>query len=242
MRHSRPGWQFPLFMGGGAGTVMSMTRQQARRPAGLVVIVALTVVGALVALVVGRAAAAEESKKESSMSVATTQPAAAAPLGFTVKDIDGKDYDLSRHRGQVVMIVNVASRCGLTPQYEGLQKLYDTYKDRGLVVIGFPANNFKGQEPGTDEEIKSFCTSKYGVTFPMMSKISVKGDDQHPLYKQLTDPVTNGPMAGDIGWNFTKFLVGRDGKVLARFDSKVKPDDAKVIETVETALSAAPQR
>jgi glutathione peroxidase len=220
-----------------------MTRPHApSRLPGLAVVVVAVVIVFGCGLFAAFASAAEEGKKESPMPAAATQPAAAAePLTFTVKDIDGNEYDLSKHRGQVVMIVNVASKCGMTPQYEGLQKLYDTYKDRGLVVVGFPANNFKGQEPGTDADIKTFCTSKYGVTFPMMSKISVKGDDQHPLYKQLTDPSTNGPFAGEIGWNFTKFLVGRDGKVVARFDSKTKPDDAKVIETVETALGGAPQ-
>jgi glutathione peroxidase len=134
------------------------------------------------------------------------------------------------------MIVNVASKCGLTPQYAGLEKLYDAYKDRGLVVLGFPANNFGGQEPGTDEEIKTFCTSKYDVSFPMMSKISVKGDDQHPLYTLLTAKTDTNTFAGDIGWNFTKFLVGRDGQVVARFDSKTKPDDAKLVAAVEQAL------
>lgn len=166
----------------------------------------------------------------------TTQPA--MPLTGVVKDIDGKDYDLGQLKGKAVMVVNVASKCGQTPQYEGLQKLYDTYKDRGFVVIGFPANNFKEQEPGTDAQIKQFCSTKYNVTFPVMSKISVKGDDKHPVYKTLTEPATAGEFAGEIGWNFTKFLIGKDGKIAARFNTKVKPDEPQVAEAIEKALAA----
>jgi glutathione peroxidase len=160
----------------------------------------------------------------------TTTPA--SPLRFVVKDIDGKDYDLAQLKGKVVLIVNVASKCGYTPQYEGLQKLYEKDKDGGLVIVGFPANNFKGQEPGSDEQIKEFCTSKYNVTFPMMSKISVKGDDQHPLYKQLTGA------KGEVTWNFNKFLIGRDGMLIEHFDSKVKPSDAKLTDAIDAALAA----
>jgi glutathione peroxidase len=162
----------------------------------------------------------------------------ASPLNFVVKDIDGKDYDLQQLKGKVVMIVNVASKCGLTPQYEGLEKLYSTYKDKGLVIVGFPANNFNGQEPGTNEEIKTFCTSKYNVTFPMMSKISVKGDDKHPLYKFLTEESTAGDFKGDIGWNFTKFLVDRNGNLFARFGSKTKPADEQIKDAIEKGLAA----
>jgi glutathione peroxidase len=162
-----------------------------------------------------------------------TQPA--SPLGHVVKDIHGNDYDLSQHRGQVVLIVNVASRCGFTKQYAGLEKLYRDHKDAGLVVIGFPANNFKGQEPGTNEEILQFCTGKYEVTFPMMSKIRVKGEDIHPLYKQLT---TEGEHKGEVGWNFTKFLIGRDGQVIARFASKVAPEARELTTAVQDGLSA----
>ncbi|MEO6436854.1 MAG: glutathione peroxidase [Tepidisphaeraceae bacterium] len=164
--------------------------------------------------------------------------AAKSPLDFVVKDIDGKDYDLAQLRGKVVMIVNVASKCGLTPQYEGLEKLYDTYQAQGLVVIGFPANNFNGQEPGTDAQIKEFCSTKYDVSFPMMSKISVKGDDQHALYKFLTEEATAGQFKGEIGWNFTKFIVDRDGQLFARFASKTKPGDAEVSAAIEKALAA----
>ena len=176
-------------------------------------------------------ALADESKSPA------TQPSS-APLSGVVKDIDGKDFDLAQLRGKAVMVVNVASKCGQTPQYAGLQKLYDTYKDRGFVVIGFPANNFKEQEPGTDAQIKAFCSTKYNVTFPVMSKISVKGDDQHPVYKRLTDPATAGEHAGEIGWNFTKFLIGKDGRIAARFNTKIKPEDPQVAEAIEKALAA----
>jgi len=167
-----------------------------------------------------------------------TQPAGSSPLAFTVKDIDGKDYDLAQLKGKVVMIINVASKCGFTKQYTGLEKLYEKYKDRGLVIVGFPANNFNSQEPGTDAEIKTFCSSKYNVTFPMMSKISVKGDDQHPLYDLLTHK-TPTDFRGEIGWNFTKFLVDRNGQVFARFASKTTPEDEQLVGAVEKALGAA---
>ena len=163
--------------------------------------------------------------------------AAKSPLDFVVKDIDGKDYDLAQLKGKVVMIVNVASKCGLTKQYAGLQKIYDTYKDRGFVIVGFPANNFGGQEPGSEEEIKTFCSMKYNVTFPMMSKISVKGDNQHALYDLLTHK-TPQEFQGEIGWNFTKFLVGRNGQVFARFASKTTPQDEQLVAAVEKALGA----
>ena len=166
----------------------------------------------------------------------STQPA--SPLEYKVKDIDGKDYDLSQLKGKVVMFVNVASKCGFTPQYKGLEEIYETYKDKGLVIVGFPANNFNHQEPGTEAEIKQFCTSKYNVTFPMMSKISVKGDDKHPLYKYLTEEPTAGDFKGDIGWNFTKFLIDRKGNVYARFGSRTKPDDKQLVEAIEKGLAA----
>ncbi len=155
-----------------------------------------------------------------------------------MKDIDGKEVDLSSYKGSVVMIVNVASKCGLTKQYAGLEALYRKYKDQGFIVIGFPANNFGGQEPGSDEDIATFCSTKYDVTFPMFSKISVKGDDKAPLYKNLTEKETAGEFAGEIGWNFTKFLVDRNGQIMARFESKTSPDNAKVAEAIETAIAA----
>jgi glutathione peroxidase len=157
-------------------------------------------------------------------------------LDFTMKSIEGKDVKLNSYRGKVVMIVNVASRCGFTPQYEGLQKIYQKYEGQGFVILGFPANNFMGQEPGTDEEIKSFCSLKYNVTFPMFSKISVKGADIHPLYKFLTDKATNPDFGGDIGWNFNKFLIDKNGKVIARFASTDKPESEKVVQAIESSL------
>ncbi|MGH9425541.1 MAG: glutathione peroxidase [Terriglobia bacterium] len=155
---------------------------------------------------------------------------------FTLKDIDRKEVNLGQYRGKVVLMVNVASRCGYTPQYEGLQKVYLKYKDRGFVILGFPANNFMSQEPGTDEEIKTFCSTKYNVTFPIFSKISVKGDDIHPLFKFLTAKETNPDFGGDIKWNFSKFLVDKSGKIIARFEPKVTPESDPVIQAIEKAL------
>jgi len=155
---------------------------------------------------------------------------------FTLKDIDGKPVKLEQFRGKAALLVNVASQCGYTPQYTGLQALYAKYKDQGLVVLGFPANNFGAQEPGNDADIKTFCTSKYDVTFPMFSKISVKGDDQHPLYQFLTNKETDPQFAGDIAWNFNKFLVDRKGNIVARFESKDAPESDQVVQAVEQAL------
>ena len=150
---------------------------------------------------------------------------------FTMNTIDGSPKPLGDLKGKVVLIVNVASRCGYTPQYTGLEQLYEKYKDQGFVIVGVPANNFGAQEPGTNEEIKTFCTRKYNVSFPMMAKVSVKGDDITPLYQYLTS--TEG---GDIKWNFTKFLIGKDGKVVARFEPKVTPDSADVSAAIEREL------
>ncbi|HKF26099.1 MAG TPA: glutathione peroxidase [Candidatus Acidoferrum sp.] len=158
---------------------------------------------------------------------------------FTVNSIDGEPTALARYQGQVVLVVNVASRCGFTPQYAALEKVYEKYRDRGFVVVAFPANNFGGQEPGSDKEIKTFCSTRYNVTFPMMAKVSVKGDDKTPLYRFLTDKPANPQTGGEIQWNFTKFLVGADGKIVARFEPNVTPDDPKVIVAIEQALSSA---
>ena len=166
--------------------------------------------------------------------------APASPLDFAVKSIDGKEQNLSAYKGKVVMIVNVASKCGFTKQYKQLEAVYKKYADEGLVIIGFPANNFGSQEPGTDEQIKAFCTSKFDVTFPMMSKISVLGDDKAPLYKFLTEKPTAGDFAGDIGWNFNKFIVDRNGNIIARYNSKATPDDPQVTSEIEKALAAKP--
>ena len=168
---------------------------------------------------------------------AQKQPAKpAGVLGFTMKNIDGKEVPLAGYKGKVMLLVNVASKCGQTPQYTQLEELYRKYQDKGFVILGFPANNFGQQEPGTDEEIKEFCSTKYDVTFDMFSKISVKGDDQHPLYRYLTAEETNSAFAGDVKWNFTKFLVNRDGAVVGRFESRVKPMSDEVVAAVEKAL------
>jgi glutathione peroxidase len=158
-------------------------------------------------------------------------------LGFQVRDIDHKPVDLSKYKGDVLLIVNTASQCGYTPQYEGLESTYRKYKSRGFAVLAFPANEFASQEPGSDEEIKSFCSSKYNVTFPLFAKIVVKGEGIHPLYQFLTSPETNPRFAGAIPWNFAKFLVNRKGEVIARFEPDDEPESAKVIGAVETALA-----
>ena len=155
---------------------------------------------------------------------------------FTLPSIDGKPMPLADFKGKVVLVVNVASRCGYTPQYSALESLYEKYKGQGFVIVGFPANNFGAQEPGTNEEIKTFCSRKYNVTFPMYGKVSVKGDDQTPLYQYLTKQ-TSAPIAGDIKWNFTKFLVDRNGNVVQRFESAVTPDSKEVVSGVEKQLS-----
>jgi glutathione peroxidase len=157
---------------------------------------------------------------------------------FTLNSIDGQATPLSSYKGKVVLLVNVASRCGFTPQYTALEALYEKYKDRGFVIVGIPANNFGSQEPGTNQEIKTFCTSKYQVTFPMMAKVSVKGSDITPLYQFLTDKALNPKTGGEIGWNFTKFLVDADGKVVARFDSAVKPESPEVSSAIVKALAS----
>jgi glutathione peroxidase len=157
------------------------------------------------------------------------------PLGFKMKGIDGKEVDLSKYKGKVVMFVNVASKCGLTKQYEQLQKLHEGYADKGLVIIGVPANEFGRQEPGTNEEIATFCKSEYGVKFPMLSKVVVKGKDICPLYKYLTEKETNPKFSGEIEWNFTKFLIVK-GEIVNRFGPRVAPNDKKVIEAVEAGL------
>jgi glutathione peroxidase len=147
--------------------------------------------------------------------------------------ITGETTSLNEFRGDVVLLVNTASKCGFTPQYEGLQSLHETYKDQGFTVIGFPANNFMRQEPGSDEQIMEFCTTEFGVTFPMMSKISVKGNDQHPLYTWLTE---ESPYPGKITWNFNKFLLDREGNVIARFGSRDEPESDEVVSAINAAL------
>jgi len=155
---------------------------------------------------------------------------------FKMNNINGEEVNLEDFQGKVVLIVNVASKCGFTPQYEGLQKIYTDYKDEGFIILGFPANNFLKQEPGNNEEIKTFCQINYGVTFPMFSKISVRGKDIHPLYELLTNKKTNPEFGGKISWNFNKFLINREGEIVNRFGSRVKPESEELIESIEKAL------
>jgi len=152
---------------------------------------------------------------------------------FTVKTIDGESYSLSQLKGKKVMVVNTASKCGLTPQYETLEAIYKQYKDKNFVIIGFPANNFMSQEPGTNSEIKNFCSEKYSITFPMMQKISVKGDDMAPLYKWLTSKTENGVMDSEVKWNFQKYLIDEMGKLIDVIPPKEKPDSEKVIKWIK---------
>jgi glutathione peroxidase len=157
-------------------------------------------------------------------------------LDFSLPDIGGTETPLRSFSGKVLLIVNVASKCGLTPQYKNLQGLFTRFKEKGLVVLGFPANNFLRQEPGTEKDIMAFCTDTYGVTFPLFSKISVKGKDIHPLYRFLTERETNPDFGGKIGWNFAKFLVDRGGRIVARFEPKLDPLDARIVSEIEKIL------
>jgi glutathione peroxidase len=168
--------------------------------------------------------------------LSATAFAASSVYDFTMPALNGSPTPLAGFKGKVVLVVNVASQCGYTPQYEGLQALYAKYRDQGFVIAGFPANNFGGQEPGTNEEIGAFCKSKFGVTFPMFSKISVKGSDQAPLYRFLTDKSANPKTGGEIQWNFTKFLVDRTGKVIQRFEPAVEPESKELVSAVESTL------
>jgi glutathione peroxidase len=199
------------FQQGWSGMITSIFREGTMRKIGLVFMLML-------GLVAGASARAERI------------------YDFTMKTIDGDKVSLSAYRGKVVLFVNVASKCGFTPQYAALESVYEKYKDKGFVIIGVPANNFAQQEPGTDAEIKTFCSNKYNVTFPMMSKVSVLGDDKAPLYVYLTGKETDPKFAGDIKWNFTKFLFDRDGNPVARFEPKTTPDSPEVTEAIEKAL------
>ncbi|MSU33335.1 MAG: glutathione peroxidase [Pedosphaera sp.] len=165
-----------------------------------------------------------------------TMTAASSLQDVKLKDIDGKDTSLKAYSGKVLLIVNVASKCGLTPQYEQLESTYQKFKGQGLEVLGFPCNQFGSQEPGTSAEIKTFCSSKYSVTFPLFAKLNVNPPEQHPFYTQLTGDSAMFP--GKIEWNFGKFLVGRDGKVIKRFAPQVKPDAPEVVQAIEAALKA----
>jgi glutathione peroxidase len=188
-----------------------------------------------VTLGVGRFVVVQASADEPKEKQVQTQ--APAALNFEMENIEGDTVKLEKYHGDVVLMVNVASKCGLTKQYKQLQKLHEDYAEKGLSILGFPANNFGKQEPGTDDEIATFCEKNYGVEFDMFSKISVAGDDQAPLYTFLTSEETNPKFAGKIGWNFEKFLVSRDGKVIARFAPRTKPDSKEVIKAIEAALA-----
>jgi glutathione peroxidase len=168
--------------------------------------------------------------------MAATASAADSLYDIPLKDIDGKDTSLKAYAGHPLLIVNVASKCGYTKQYAGLEEVYRKYKAKGFLVLGFPSNDFGGQEPGTNEEIKKFCSSKFDVTFPMFDKLHTKGAEQHPLYAALTGPTS--PVPGDVKWNFNKFLIGKDGKIIKRYDSKVTPDDAGLAADIDAALAA----
>jgi glutathione peroxidase len=174
-------------------------------------------------------ARAEDEKSETA-----TVPEA---LAFEVKSIDGEPVNLADYQGKVLLVVNVASKCGLTKQYDGLQGLYEKYQEQGLVVMGFPCNQFLGQEPESEEKIKEFCTTKFNVTFPMFSKLEVNGEAADPLYKYLTALETEPTGAGEISWNFEKFLIGRDGKVIARFEPRTTPESKELVAMVEKALA-----
>ncbi|MGM0547320.1 MAG: glutathione peroxidase [Bacteroidota bacterium] len=171
------------------------------------------------------------------MSFGTADTTTDSVYEFKTTNINGKETSLSKYSGKVLLIVNTASECGFTPQYEGLQKLHKEYKDEDLVILGFPANNFGGQEPGTDEEIKQFCKVNYDVGFPMFSKVSVKGDDQHPLFQYLTT-AENPDFTGEIKWNFEKFLIDTNGKLVHRFRSDVKPQSTEIIKAIEKELNS----
>ena len=155
---------------------------------------------------------------------------------YTLNSIDGQPVPFAAYKGKVLMLVNVASRCGYTPQYTALESIYEKYKDRGFVIVGVPANNFGAQEPGSNAEIKTFCTRKYNVQFPMMSKVSVKGSDTTPLYQYLTSASLHPKTGGEIKWNFTKFLFDRKGDILARFEPEVTPDSPEVVAAIEKAV------
>lgn len=182
---------------------------------------------------------AKTEKTKDSCDDCVCQKKETAPvLNFTVKNIEDKDVNLADYQGKVILMVNVASKCGYTKQYKGLEELYKKYKDQDFVILGFPANNFGSQEPGSNEEIAEFCESKFGVTFPMFAKISVKGDDKAPLYQFLTEEKTNPEHAGEVKWNFEKFLIGKDGKVVGHYASKVAPESEELVGAIEKQIAA----
>lgn len=167
------------------------------------------------------------------LTLSVTSLAQKSVYDFKVKDIEGKEFDFSTLKGKKVMIVNVASKCGFTKQYEALQKIYTEYSKQNFVIIGFPANNFLSQEPGTEEEIASFCKTTYGVTFPMMSKIDVVGDKMHPIYKWLTSKSLNNVLDSKVSWNFQKYLIDENGKLVAMINPRVKPDSQNIVDWIK---------
>ena len=166
------------------------------------------------------------------------EPKMASPLDYKLKDINDKEVDLAQYKGKVVLLVNVASECGYTPQYKGLQELHEAYKDQGVVVIGIPANEFGRQEPGSNADILKFCQNSYKVTFPMMAKVIVKGTGKTPLYEYLTGKDSNPDFAGEVGWNFEKFLIGKGGKVVGRYKSSVEPMSETIVGAIKKELEA----
>ncbi|MEW6757072.1 MAG: glutathione peroxidase [Acidobacteriota bacterium] len=193
-------------------------------------------VGILALVLVGGALLYSRLDVRASDKAAVGPRTEATVYGFTLPLNDGTPKALKDYEGRVLLIVNTASKCGFTPQYEGLEKLYETYKDKGFVVLGFPSNDFLGQEPGSDAEIAQFCRLNYGVTFPVFTKSRVKGKDMNPLYRFLTE---QSGFDGDISWNFNKFLVDRKGRVVARFGSRTAPQDEELVKAVEGALASA---
>ena len=192
---------------------------------------AASLAAALVFLLAADSARSEDAE--------VTPPPTPAVLDFEINSLTGKPVDLAKeYHGKVLLIVNVASRCGLTPQYEGLQALQEKYGEDGFAVLGFPCNQFGGQEPGTADQIEEFCKKNYGVTFDLFEKIEVNGDGAHGLYQYLTELETKPKGPGKIGWNFEKFLVDRDGNVAARYDPRTQPDDAKLVAAIEGAIAA----
>jgi glutathione peroxidase len=193
--------------------------------------------GAILAATVGLTTVIQTAKADPTPDPNPTVKNATSVYQFTVKSLDGKDVDLSKYKGKVLLIVNTASKCGFTPQYAALQKLQDKYAGQGLAVLGFPANDFGGQEPGTNAEIGAFCQRNYGVTFDLFSKVPVKGANKTSLFRYLTEEA-NPTMTGEIGWNFEKFLISRDGKLVGRFKSAVKPDSDTLTQALEAQLKA----
>ena len=208
------------------------------RPVTVIVGSDATVAGKIVSEAYVRHSTAALVEKWNKVKPAQTETAAKVPpaLNFEVKDIKGEDVKLSNYTGKVIVVVNTASKCGMTPQYETLQKLYAEHKDAGLEILGFPCNQFGGQEPGTEADIQTFCKENYSVEFPMFSKVEVNGDKRAPLFKYLTAQETNPKPAGDVKWNFEKFVIDRDGKVVARFGSRVKPDSKEFMEVISGLL------